>query len=110
MQRFGRLRSLQKFVSVHASVHNHFNPEPHLYSLDNFKLNRTASLAEKRQLWSGKVHAYRGKLRLVRTRLKPPPQHLRPNDPNNGSSSANHALPFTSDQLGMANQLLRSDG
>ena len=50
MLRFRRTRSLQKFVSVHASVHNHFNQERHLYSRDNFKLNRTAALAEWRQL------------------------------------------------------------
>jgi putative transposase len=50
MLRFRRMRSLQKFVSVHASVHNHFNQERHLYSRNNFKLNRNAALAEWRQL------------------------------------------------------------
>ncbi len=50
MQRFRRIRSLQKFVTVHSSVHNHFNHERHLYSLANFKLNRAAALAEWRQL------------------------------------------------------------
>jgi len=50
MLRFRQMRSLQKFVSVHASVHNHFNQERHLYSRGNFKLNRTAALAEWRQL------------------------------------------------------------
>ena len=50
MLRFRRMRSLQKFVSVHASVHNHFNQERHLYSRENFKLNRAAALAEWRQL------------------------------------------------------------
>ena len=50
MLRFRRMRSLQKFVSVHASVCNHFNLERHLYSRDKFKLNRTAALAEWRQL------------------------------------------------------------
>ncbi len=29
---------------------NHFNQERHLYSRDNFKLNRAAALAEWRQL------------------------------------------------------------
>ena len=48
--RFRRTRSLQKFVSVHASVHNHFNQERHLYSRENFKLNRATALAEWRQL------------------------------------------------------------
>lgn len=50
MQRFRRIRSLQKFVSVHASVHNHFNQERHLYSRQNFKLNRSVALAEWRGL------------------------------------------------------------
>lgn len=50
MQRFRRLQSLQKFVSVHASVYNLFNSERSLYSRPNFKLNRAAALAEWRQL------------------------------------------------------------
>jgi len=52
MLRFRRMRSLQKFVSVHSSIHNHFNQERHLYSRDNFKLNRTAALSEWRLLCS----------------------------------------------------------
>ncbi|MGE4612316.1 MAG: IS6 family transposase [Paracoccaceae bacterium] len=52
MLRFRRMRSLQKFVSVHCSIHNHFNQERHLYSRDNFKLNRTAALSEWRLLCS----------------------------------------------------------
>ena len=50
MIRFRRMRTLQKFVSVHSSVHNHFNQKRHLYSRENFKLNRAAALAEWRQL------------------------------------------------------------
>ena len=50
MQRFRRMRSLQKFAAVHSSVHNHFNQERHLYSRKNFKLNRVAALTEWRQL------------------------------------------------------------
>ena len=53
MLRFRRLRSLQMFVSVHASVTNHFNLERSLISRSNFKLNRTAALAEWRQLLAG---------------------------------------------------------
>jgi len=45
---FRRMRSLQKFVAVHSSVHNHFNQERHLYSRGNFKFNRAAALAEWR--------------------------------------------------------------
>ncbi len=52
MQRFRRMRSLQKFAAVHSSVYNHFNLERHLYSRANFKLNRNAALAEWRQLCS----------------------------------------------------------
>ncbi len=52
MLRFRQMRCLQKFAAVHSSVHNHFNQERHLYSRDNFKLNRTAALTEWRQLCS----------------------------------------------------------
>ncbi len=50
MLRFRHMRCLQKFAAVHSSVHNHFNQERHLYSRDNFKLNRAAALAEWRGL------------------------------------------------------------
>ena len=50
MQRFRSMRALQKSVAVHASVRNHFSQERHLYSRANFKLNRTAALADWRQL------------------------------------------------------------
>ncbi len=46
MLRFRRMRSLKKFVAVHASVHNHFNQKPHLYSRGNFKLSCAAALSE----------------------------------------------------------------
>jgi putative transposase len=50
MRRFRRMRSLQKFVAVHASVHIHFNKERHLYARQNFKLNGAAALTEWRQV------------------------------------------------------------
>jgi putative transposase len=50
MQRFRRMRSLQKFAAIHSSVLNHFSLERHLYSRRNFKLNRSAALAEWRML------------------------------------------------------------
>jgi putative transposase len=50
MLRFRRMRTLQKFASVHASVCNHFNSERHLYTRQNFKRNRAAALAEWRGL------------------------------------------------------------
>jgi putative transposase len=48
MLRFRRMRTLQKLVASHASVHNHFNSERHLYNRSNFKLNRAAALVEWR--------------------------------------------------------------
>lgn len=53
MLRFRRLRSLQKFAAVHASVYNLFNSERSLSSRSNFKLNRHAALAEWRGLLAG---------------------------------------------------------
>ncbi len=50
MAKFRSTKSLQKFVSVHASVHNHFNKDRHLESRDNFRSRRSAALAEWRQL------------------------------------------------------------
>lgn len=52
MLRFRRMRSLQKFASVHASVSNHFNQDRSLSSRPHFKANRAAALAEWRGLCS----------------------------------------------------------
>ena len=50
MARFRDIKTLQKFAAAHASIHNHFNQERHLYNRENFKLNRPAALAEWHQL------------------------------------------------------------
>jgi len=50
MAKFRSPATLQKFAAVHASVHNHFNQERHLYSRHDFKPNRSAALDEWRQL------------------------------------------------------------
>ena len=50
MLRFRHMRSLQKFVSIHLSVFNHFNIERHLNSRDTYKVQREAALAEWQQL------------------------------------------------------------
>ena len=50
MLRFRRMKSLQKFVSVHASLHNHFNSERHLVDRQTYKLRRSAALAEWQSL------------------------------------------------------------
>ena len=46
LARFRSLETLQKFAAVHASIHNLFNLERHLYRRHIFKLNRSAALAE----------------------------------------------------------------
>lgn len=46
MLRFRRMKTLQKFASVHANVHNHFNTERHLVDRQTYKLRRSAALAE----------------------------------------------------------------
>jgi putative transposase len=50
MLRFRRMRSLQKFASMHASLHNHFNGERHLNNRQVFKQYRSAALSEWRKL------------------------------------------------------------
>ena len=46
MLRFRQMKSLQKFASVHASIHNHFNSERHLVDRETFKARRSAALTE----------------------------------------------------------------
>ena len=43
MTRFQRMKTLQKFASVHGSVHNHFNQEPPRQTI--YKQRRAAALA-----------------------------------------------------------------
>ncbi|QLQ17712.1 MAG: IS6 family transposase [Exiguobacterium profundum] len=50
MLRFRRMRTLQKFASVHASVANHFNQERSLSTRQIFKQNRAAALSQWRGL------------------------------------------------------------
>ena len=50
MAKFRDIKTLQKFSSVHASIHNHFNHDRHLNHRDTFKQNRSIALAEWRQL------------------------------------------------------------
>ena len=52
MLRFRRMKTLQKFASVHANVHNHFNSERHLVDRTTYKRLRSAALAEWQQLMS----------------------------------------------------------
>ena len=50
MARFRDIKTLQKFASVQASIHNHFNLERHLNRRDIFKPRRAVAFAEWRQL------------------------------------------------------------
>jgi len=50
MSRFRRMKSLQKFASVHASLHNHFSQERHLVDRQTYKIRRSAALAEWQSL------------------------------------------------------------
>ena len=52
MLRFRRTSTLQKFSSVHASLHNHFNHERHLIDRNTYKIRRSAAMAEWRILAS----------------------------------------------------------
>ena len=45
MARFRRMKTLQKFASVHSSVHNHFSQERHLVSCKIYKERRAVALA-----------------------------------------------------------------
>ena len=50
MSRFRRMKTLQKFSSVHAQAHNHFNQERHLVSRKIYKQRRSTALAEWRSV------------------------------------------------------------
>src|SRR5271165_2132726 len=50
MQRFRSMKTLQKFSSGHAEVHNHFNQERHLVTRQAYKQRRAGALAEWRSL------------------------------------------------------------
>ena len=72
MLRFRHMRSLQKFVSIHSSVFNHFNKERHLNSRDIFKVQREAALFDWQQLCAVKNQRIIAILRRVRIRLTAP--------------------------------------
>ncbi len=50
MLRFRRTKTLQKFASVHAQVHNHFYQERHLLDRQTYRDRRSAALAEWQSL------------------------------------------------------------
>ena len=52
MLRFRQMKSLQKFASVHDSIHNHFSAERHFVDRQTYKQRRAAAVAEWRSLAS----------------------------------------------------------
>jgi len=52
MARLRNIKTLQKFASAHASIHNHFNLERHLIPRKTYKQNRSTALAE----WGNSRH------------------------------------------------------
>jgi len=50
MQRFRRMKTLQRFVATHASFQNHFGQEHHLVTRQEYRTRRSAGLAEWRSL------------------------------------------------------------
>lgn len=46
MLRFRRMKLLQKFASLHGSIHNHFNQECHLTDRETIRTRRSAALAD----------------------------------------------------------------
>jgi putative transposase len=50
MQRFRSMKTLLKFSSVHAQVHNHLNQERHLVTRQVYKQRRSIALTEWRAL------------------------------------------------------------
>jgi len=50
MQLFRSPKTLQKFSSIHAQVHNHFNQQRHLVTREVYKQRRSAALVEWRGL------------------------------------------------------------
>lgn len=50
MSRFRDIKTLQKFASAHATIHNHFNPDRHQIRRSTFRKSRDSAVAEWRQL------------------------------------------------------------
>jgi putative transposase len=50
MLRFRQMKTLQKFASVHASLHNHFQLERHLVDRQTYKERRSAAWSEWQNL------------------------------------------------------------
>jgi putative transposase len=67
MLRFPQMKSIQKFASVHANVHNHFNLDHHLTDRQTYKAARSAALAERQNLMWPEPTAGKGWPRQLET-------------------------------------------
>jgi len=75
MLRFRSMKTLQKFASVHAQVHNHFSQERHLISLGHLQgetLGRPGRVARSHGINPTRVWASRVSRRQVAVRLTAP--------------------------------------
>ena len=50
MQPFRRMKSLQKFASIHANIHHRFNSQRHLIDRQTCKTRRSVAQAEWQNL------------------------------------------------------------
>lgn len=80
MLRFRRMRTLQRFVSVHALVQNHFNQDRRSSSRSIFMQTRATALVEWRGLLEAQEIVIARKLSRVRIGLTAP-QHDLPHIP-----------------------------
>ena len=101
MSKFRDVKTLQKFASIHASIHNHFNLERHLTPRETFKENRAAAMAEWRQLAARYSHNFDIR-RLVHIRLTAPVALVIGNDSYKSLPNLNNAR---TDARGMAAKL-----
>jgi len=52
MQRFRNMKTLRKFSSVYATIHNHYNLERDLVDRETYKQRRSAGCWQEWGLWS----------------------------------------------------------
>ena len=65
MQLFKTAATLQRFVSYHSQIYNHFNHERHLQNRQTYKQKRATALREWFQIWLN-IFCDRDNLRDVR--------------------------------------------
>ena len=56
MATFRDIKTLQRFASAHAPIHNHFNKDRHLSRRDVLKQNRAVALTDWRRQNPSRAH------------------------------------------------------